>query len=167
MFRFSLRAALTALALVVLFSAIAPRASGTPPVVPPTLVVEASIDRIEDDWLVLDVPPHPSLPLPREMALWARESDAVTIRIQRARRTRGEDRFGPVLSPWHALVVDRGPPLRLRSGDAGSTEFRWPDALAPDVRAGDRLDFSVEPSPRAAQERAEMMDRLRDAMLDP
>src|SRR4051812_6957868 len=140
--RLTLRAALTALALLLLFAGIAPRAEGTPPVIPPTVTIAASIDRIEDDWLVLDVPPHPSLPLPREMALWAREGDAVTIRVQRARRTRDEERVGVVLSAWSALVVSRGPPLRLQSGDAGSTEFRWPDALAPKVRAGDRLDFS-------------------------
>ena len=174
--RLTLRTALTALALLLLFAGIAPRADGnTAAGVPPrapgrgeaAVVIDASIDRIEDEWLVLDVPPHPSLPLPREMADWAREGDRVTIRVERARRTKQEDRIGPVLSAWRALVIERGPPLRLRSGDAGSTEFRWPDALAPTVRGGDRLDFAISPAPRAAQEQASMMVRLHESMLDP
>ena len=169
--RLTLRTALTALALLLLFAGIAPRADGTTasgvPLRAAAVVFDASIDRIEDDWLVLDVPPHPSLPLPREMADWAREGDRVSIRVERARRTQQEDRIGAVLSAWHALVIERGPQLRLRSGDAGSTEFRWPDALAPAVRGGDRLDFTISPAPRAAQEQASMMARLHESMLDP
>lgn len=142
--RIRIHVALTALALLLLFSALSPRAGGTPPVVPPTVTISAHVDRIEDEWLVLDVPPHPSLPIPREMADWAEEGDAIVVSVQRARVLAEEERVGVILSPWRALVLERGPPLRLQSGEAGSTEFRWPLALAPKVRAGDRLDFAVE-----------------------
>jgi len=141
----SFRAALTALAILFLFAAIAPRAEGTS--FQPPAVTRATIDRVEDEWLVLDVPPHPSLPMPAEMAAWAREGG----RGDRHGSARAAERDRRAIRLGSLGVAGRRrrarPAAPLRSGDAGSTEFRWPADLAPAVRAGEALDFQVEPNP--------------------
>src|SRR5205823_1181938 len=50
---------------------------------PAMVRIDATIDRIEDDRLVLDVPPYPSLPIPRALGPDLVEGAAVTIEVER------------------------------------------------------------------------------------
>ena len=98
-----------------------------------SVVTPTVVDRIEEsEWLVLDVPPHPSLPVPLRLAPSLREGDAltvtVTLTVVGAFSMQGLDSRGLVL------------------GDDLGT-FHWPEALAPAMQIGDRVDFRLTPRP--------------------
>jgi hypothetical protein len=101
---------------------------------------DAVVDRIEDGgWIVLDVPPHPSLPLPARIATAPiAEGDAVTVIVRKRANgvweVRGEDARGLVL------------------GDRFGT-FHWPRVLAPGLAPGDRATFTLVPDPLATEAR--------------
>lgn len=173
MHRISLRVVFAGVVFLLLFAAIAPSAQGAAAAAAAAPArVAASVDRIEDDWIVLDASPRGALSLPRAMAPWAREADAVVVLVMRAHRYRDPERVDELRSAWRARVLDvprdsPAPSLLLASGDEGETRFRWPVDLAPArVRRGDWLEFQVEPDADRARNSREELDRLRAALLD-
>ena len=91
------------------------------------------VDRIEEnEWLVLDVSPHPSLPVPLRLAPALREGDAATVTVTLT-----------VVGPFSLQGRDsRG----LVLGDELGT-FHWPEVLAPPMQIGDRCTFTLRPRP--------------------
>jgi hypothetical protein len=110
----------------------------------PSVLVEATVDRIEDDLVVLDVPPEPSLPIARALVPWAREGDSLTLEFSVSLASGRID-----ADSVRVRVLDAGPPLRLAPIDAKPARiFRWPARFAPPVRAGDSLDVAIALQPR-------------------
>ncbi len=91
------------------------------------VVIESVVDRVEEDRLVLDVPPFPSLPIPLELAPEVREGDAIRFELSREREP-GSFAVTVALEGDGLLLAGIGRP------------FRWPRALAP---PGERLWIRV------------------------
>lgn len=114
--------------------------------------LDATVDRIEEDRLVLDLPPWPSLPIPRALAPDLVEGAAVTIEVSVA--ADGEI----------SVAVERD---RLLLTLEGSRPFRWPPDLAPKVVPGERLRMRVSRDPSREAARAAEIARLKGSLLDP
>ena len=100
------------------------------PALTDTVTTPAVVDRIEEDWLVLDISPFPSLNVPHRLAPSFREGDAITVTVTRT-----------VVGPFTMQALDsRG----LVLGDELGT-FHWPEALAPPLQIGDRVTFTLKP----------------------
>lgn len=103
------------------------------------MTTEAVVDRIEEEeWLVLDVPPHPSINVPLRLSPSMQEGDAVLVSI-------GEAADG-------AWTIEGRDERGLVLGDADGS-FHWPAALAPPLVDGARVLFSVTPNPEETQRR--------------
>lgn len=97
-----------------------------------TVITQTVIDRIEEEWIVLDVPPHPSLPVPQRLGPSLHEGDALTVTVTRT-----------VVGPFSLQGRDsRGLVL---GDDLGS--FHWPEVLAPPLEIGDRVTFMLVATP--------------------
>lgn len=98
---------------------------------------------------MLDVPPHPSLPVPERLGDPALdEGDAVTM-------TLGRDRLGA----WRVVRVEGG---ELHLVDAAGM-FRWPVALAPpSLGRGDRLTITLELDEGSRERNAAAIRALRE-----
>lgn len=117
-----------------------------------TIVVSASVDRIEDDLAVLDVPPHPSLAVPRALAPSLGEGDAVLLRVR-------VDERGTV------TVTAVGDTMLVLESRA--LHFRWPRALAPgDVAPGDRLSVRITEDPLETRRREAALEALRRSLQE-
>lgn len=99
------------------------------------MTTPAVVDRIEErEWLVLDVPPHPSLNVPLRLAPSLQEGDAVRVTI-------GEATDG-------AWTIEGRDDRGLVLADADGS-FHWPVSLAPPLEDGARVLFAVAPDPGA------------------
>lgn len=99
------------------------------------MTTPAVVDRVEErEWLVLDVPPHPSLNVPLRLAPSLQEGDAVLVTI-------GEAADGA----W--TIEGRDDRGLVLADDDGS--FHWPVSLAPPLVDGARVLFAVAPDPGA------------------
>jgi hypothetical protein len=99
------------------------------------MTTPAVIDRIEEEeWLVLDVPPHPSLNVPLRLAPSLEEGDAVLVTIGEA--------------PDGAWTIEGRDKRGLVLGDADGS-FHWPESLAPPLEDGARVLFAVNADPEA------------------
>lgn len=101
-----------------------------------TMTTPTVVDRIEEEeWLVLDVSPYPSLNVPLRLAPSFHEGDALEVTVTRT-----------VVGPFSLQGRDsRG----LVLGDDLGT-FHWPEALAPALEIGDRVTFTLKPRPDAS-----------------
>ena len=103
------------------------------------MTTSAVVDRIEEEeWLVLDVPPHPSLNVPLRLAPSLGEGDAVLVTIGEA--------------PDGAWTIEGRDDRGLVLGDADGS-FHWPVSLAPPLVDGTRVLFTVTPDPEATERR--------------
>lgn len=117
---------------------------------PDTVVTPAVADRIEEgEWLVFDVPPHPSLPVPLRLSPSIKEGDAVTITVAR--------------TPAGAFAVQGRNSRGWVLGDASGT-FHWPEALSPTLAIGDTVSFTIAFDPVATEARRAAARALRDSM---
>lgn len=124
---------------------------------PPARLVrfDASVDRIEEDRLVLDVAGHPSLPVPLGLDASLREGAAVTVEV--FVRADGDAK--------ELHVLQAGDPLRLEL--AGARPFRWPARLAPRAETGGRLWMRLIDDPARAAQRSRDIERLRFDLHGP
>jgi hypothetical protein len=103
------------------------------------MTTPAVVDRIEEEeWLVLDVPPHPSLNVPLRLAPSIEEGDAVLVTIGEA--------------PDGAWTIEGRDKRGLVLGDADGS-FHWPESLAPALADGDRVLFTVVADPEETEHR--------------
>lgn len=117
---------------------------------PHTVVTPAVVDRIEEaEWLVLDVPPHPSLNVPLRIAPSLHEGDAVTVTVAR--------------TPAGSFTVQGRNARGLVLADSSGI-FHWPEALAPVVAIGDTVSFTLVFDPVETEARRAAIRALRDSM---
>ena len=132
-------------------------AAAAPPPASRTVRFDASIDRIEEDRLVLDVAGYPSLPVPLDLDASLREGAAVTVEVfVRA----GDDARAKELH-----VLEAGDPLRLEL--AGARPFRWPATLAPRAETGGRLWMRLADDPVRAAQASRAIEALRFEVHGP
>lgn len=102
---------------------------------------------------MLDVPPHPSLPVPARLGdPDLGEGDAVTLALAR-------DRLGE----WRVVRVEGG---MLHLVDAAGM-FRWPRTLAPPLARGDRVTITLERDALASGRNAAAIRALRRGAESP
>lgn len=131
--------------------------AAAPPPASRTVRFDASVDRIEEDRLVLDVAGYPSLPVPLDLDASLREGAAVTVEVfVRA----GDDARAKELH-----VLEAGDPLRLEL--AGARPFRWPAPLAPRAETGGRLWMRLADDPVRAAQASRAIEALRFELHGP
>lgn len=122
-----------------------------------TVRFDASVDRIEEDRLVLDVAGYPSLPVPIDLDASLREGSAVTVEVfvRAADDARAKE----------LLVLEAGDPLRLEL--VGARPFRWPAPLAPRAETGGRLWMRLADDPVRAAHDSRVIETLRFELHGP
>lgn len=124
--------------------------------------VDAVVDRIEDELLVLDVAPHASLAIPRGTSDLS-EGEAVTVFLVVGAVAHAPARDA---QEWRVVAADASW-LRVAAGDP-ERAFGWPRALAPAVEPGDRLRVRMRSDrARTARRRRELEELRKQALPEP